>query len=68
MRTIHEKMAVQVLHLGSYENEKESIEKIMSFIMENGLEINGHHREIYLSDPMKTPEEKLRTILRYAVK
>ncbi len=65
---IHEDKVVQVLHLGSYEEEKESIGKVMDFIEEQGLEVNGHHREIYLSDPMKTATEKLRTILRYAVK
>ena len=59
---------MQILHVGSYDNEKESIGKIMSFIKDNDLQVNGRHREIYLSDPMKTAEEKLRTILRYAVK
>ena len=65
---IHEGRSIQILHLGSYENEKENIDKLMAFMKDNGLEMNGHHHEIYLSDPMKTPVEKLRTILRYPVK
>lgn len=59
---------VQMLHLGSYEDEKPTIDKMFKFMQENGLEINGYHREIYITDPMKTSVEKLKTILRYAVK
>ncbi|ELR72980.1 hypothetical protein C900_00482 [Fulvivirga imtechensis AK7] len=59
---------VQALHVGSYEAETPTIEKIMQFIDENNLEVTGHHHEIYLTDPRKVPVEKLRTILRYAVK
>lgn len=65
---INEGKCVQVLHLGSYHDEEPSIMKILTFAQENGLSIAGHHHEIYLSDPRKTPENKLRTILRYAVK
>lgn len=65
---VHEGRSVQIMHLGSYENEKESLDKLHVFMKEYGLEMNGHHHEIYLSDPRKTPEEKLKTILRYAVK
>jgi hypothetical protein len=33
----------------------------------NGLTRNGHHHEIYLSDPRRVKPEKLRTILRQPV-
>lgn len=65
--TIHEKMAVQALHVGSYEAEAPTLEKIYEYIDEQGLQINGYHREIYLTDPLRTPEERLRTLLRYGV-
>lgn len=65
---IHEGRSVQIMHMGSYENEKESLDKLYAFMREYGLEMNGYHHEIYISDPRKTPEEKLKTILRYAVK
>jgi len=67
-RAFEEGKCVQVLHIGSYEREKPSIEKIFKYMSENNLEVNGHHHEIYISDPMKTPEEKLKTIIRYPVK
>jgi hypothetical protein len=57
----------EVLHLGSYEKEAPSIQKIMELVQEKGLQITGKHREIYLTDPQKTPEDQLRTILRYQV-
>jgi hypothetical protein len=59
---------VQVLHIGSYDQEGPSIAKIFSFIESEGLTISGPHREIYLTDPRRTAEEKLRTIIRYPVK
>jgi hypothetical protein len=59
--------AVQVLHLGSYHAEQPTIAKAIQFIQTNGLRINAYHTEIYLTDPRKTPEEKLRTIIRYGV-
>lgn len=65
--TIYEKTVVQALHLGSYEAEGPTLEKIYHYIEDNGLEINGYHREIYLTDPRRTSEERLRTLLRYAV-
>lgn len=33
-----------------------------------GLTFNGHHHEIYLSDPRRTEPAKLKTILRQPVK
>ena len=65
---INEGKCAQVLHLGSYNEEKPTLEKLFQFIASEGLEIAGYHHEIYLSDPRRTPEEKLKTIIRYAVK
>ncbi len=59
--------AIQVLHLGPYEAEQPSVEKILKKAEELKMKIAGHHLEIYISDPRKTPKEKLKTILRYQV-
>ena len=64
---INEGKCAQILHLGSYAEEELTIMKMMKCIEENGLKVNNYHHEIYLSDPRKTPEQKLRTILRYGV-
>lgn len=68
LEEINEGKCVQAMHVGSYEKEAETIAKIFQFMQQEGLEINGYHHEIYISDPRKTPEEKLKTILRYSVK
>ena len=66
--SIHEGKSVQALHVGSYFEEAPTLQKIFDFVEDEGLSIAGHHHEIYISDPRKTSEEKLKTILRYAVK
>lgn len=68
LTSLHEGKSVQVLHIGGYDEEEESISKIEKFMENEGLQCNGRHHEIYLSDPRKVSKEKLRTIIRYAVK
>ena len=65
---IHEGKCVQMLHIGSYEEEQETIQQIFEKMKEEGLEVNGYHHEIYISHPMKTPAWKLKTVIRYPVK
>jgi hypothetical protein len=72
-----EGLCVQIMHIGPYDDEPESIEKIEKFILENKLSnaisnvqsdgrVRRHH-EIYLSDPRKTAPEKLKTVIRHPV-
>ena len=64
-----EERAIQVLHVGSYDSEPASFEKMDELANSLGLERCGQvHREIYLSNKNRTPEEKLKTILRYSVR
>ena len=68
LETIREGLCVQMLHVGPYRLESETIAKMMEFVEEQGLRVNGVHHEIYISDPRRVPEERLRTILRYPVR
>lgn len=62
-------LSVQMLHIGPYDTEAETFEKMNEFIEENNLEIKTLvHREIYLSDPRRVAPEKLKTVLRYQVR
>ncbi len=62
-------LSVQMIHIGSYDNEPESFTKMKEFISSNNLEIlTLEHREIYISDARKTEENKLKTVLRYRVR
>ena len=49
---------VQILHIGPYSTEPESLEKIYNLMKEKGLVYNGFHHEIYISDPRKVAPEK----------
>ena len=66
--TFTEGTCAQIMHIGSYDSEYRSIDKINAYIKENGLQISGKHHEIYLSDPRRTRPEKLKTVLRLPVK
>lgn len=65
---IDEGMCVQMMHIGSFDNEEKSFEIMKQFCEENNILIkNKAHREIYISDFRRTAEEKLKTVLRYMV-
>ena len=65
---IKEGKCVQILHIGPYSTEPESLEKMYNLMKEKGLVYNGFHHEIYISDPRKVAPEKMKTILRQPVK
>ncbi|GAF04172.1 GyrI-like domain-containing protein [Saccharicrinis fermentans] len=67
--TIEEGTCIQMLHLGSYDNEPESFKLMEAYATEHDLERHSKiHKEIYLSDARKTAPEKLKTVLRFQVK
>ncbi|NQU67350.1 MAG: GyrI-like domain-containing protein [Candidatus Marinimicrobia bacterium] len=59
---------VQIMHVGPYSTEPETINTLMEFMAQNGQSINGLHHEIYLSDPRNTEPSKMKTLIRYPVK
>lgn len=66
---IENKKAIQILHIGSFDTEIESFEKLDNFASEMKLERSENlHTEIYLNNKNRTAEDKLKTILRYNVK
>ena len=68
---INEGLCVQCLHVGAYNDEPKTLKMMTDFISENNLQsdINDarRHHEIYLSNPRKTEESKLKTVLRIPV-
>jgi hypothetical protein len=66
--TIDEGKCIQMMHLGSYDNEPESFRIMEGFANQAGLKRKSLiHREIYISDARKTLPEKLKTVLRFQV-
>lgn len=66
---IESKKSIQIFHIGSFDTEIESFEKLDNFASEMNLERSEKlHTEIYLNNKNRTAEDKLKTILRYNVK
>lgn len=70
--TLDEGKCVQVMHVGSYDDEPATIEKMKEFADQNGVKPDysdkRRHHEIYLSDPRRTKVENLKTVIRIPVK
>lgn len=59
---------VQILHVGSYDDEAPTLARLHEeYLPSHGLTFSGRHHEIYLSDPRRVEPAKLRTILRQPV-
>ena len=71
MLTLDEGLCVQMMHIGPYDSEPETVAAMDAFLEENGYEndigVRRHH-EIYISDPNKTAPEKCKTIIRYPIR
>ena len=68
----NEGLCVQCMHMGSYNEEPETIQRMNEFAQNNGYNIEltekRYHHEIYLSDPRKADINKLKTVIRQPVK
>ncbi|WP_330182482.1 GyrI-like domain-containing protein [Nocardia sp. NBC_01503] len=60
--------SIQALHVGPYSTEPETLSRMDAFMRSEGLTMNGRHHEIYLSDPRKSAEATMKTILRHPVR
>lgn len=59
---------IEMLHVGAFDDEPASFEKMAQFAEENGLKRDEScHREIYLSNANRVEKSKLKTILRFLV-
>ncbi len=66
--TVTEGDCVQMLHIGSYDEEPASFDLMEAYSEANNWKrVSKIHREIYLSDARKTATDKLRTILRFKI-
>ena len=66
--TIRDGKCIQMMHIGSFDNEPASFKVMEDYAMsQNLIRKSKVHREIYLSDFRKVAEEKLKTVLRFWV-
>src|SRR5690554_4366280 len=72
LETFTEGLCVQVMHIGSYDNEPATVAALDGFASQSGyvLDINDirRHHEIYISDPRKSAPAKLKTVLRHPIR
>ena len=70
--TIEEGLCVQIMHIGSFDDEPASLEKMDKYLEENGYDKDFSdtrlHHEIYLSDPRKSTPDKQKTVIRQPIK
>lgn len=58
----------QILHLGPFDNEVESVAKLEQYLDGEGFKIvDDSHHEIYLSDFRRVTEDKYKTLIRYQI-
>ncbi|MBQ4059268.1 MAG: GyrI-like domain-containing protein [Lachnospiraceae bacterium] len=70
--TIEEGLCVQIMHIGSFDNEPETVAIMDAFLEESGYEndINENrlHHEIYMSDARRVAPEKWKTVIRHPIR
>lgn len=70
--TVEEGLCVQMMHLGSFDDEPASVAQMDAYVAEQGYmnDLNNTrlHHEIYLSDARKVEPEKWKTVIRHPIK
>lgn len=70
--TLEEGLCVQMMHIGSFDDEPETVALMNRYLQENGYQNDfsekRRHHEIYLSDVRKVPKERWRTVIRHPVR
>lgn len=70
--TIEEGLCVQIMHIGSFDDEVETVKLMDDYLKQNGyvndINENRLHHEIYLSDARKVAKDKLKTVIRHPIK
>ena len=70
--TISEGLCVQCMHIGPFDEEPATIEKMDQYLLENGYRNDFSegrlHHEIYLSDARRVAPERWKTVVRHPVK
>lgn len=70
--TMEEGLCVQMMHLGSFDDEPASVARMEEYLAANGyvtdFTATRLHHEIYLSDARRVAPEKLKTVIRHPIK
>jgi hypothetical protein len=67
VETLREGRCAEVLHIGPYDAERPTIERLHAAIAAAGHWPRGRHHEIYLGDPRRSAPQRLKTIIRQPI-
>ncbi len=62
-----EGLCAQLLHIGTYSDEGDDLDRLHGQILKRGYEPRGWHHEIYLNEASQAHEGRLQVILRQPV-
>lgn len=62
-----EGLCAQLLHVGTYSDEGDDLDRLHGQISKRGYELRGRHHEIYLNEASQAREGRLQVILRQPV-
>ena len=69
---VDEGLCVQCLHVGPYDDEPATVEKMHAYLESQGYAMDfsytRRHHEIYLSDARRVAPEKLKTVIRLPIR
>ena len=70
--TVDEGLCVQIMHIGAFDDEPQTVTLMDEYIAQNGYENDitesRLHHEIYLSDAREVAPEKWKTVIRHPIK
>lgn len=58
-----ERLVFATLYIGAYRDEAETVKNLHDTIINNGYKLHENHMEIYISDPRRVEESRLKTII-----
>jgi hypothetical protein len=72
VETWREGLCVQIMHIGPYDTEPESVERMHEWAEAQGCAVDlseqRRHHEIYVSDPRRAAPDKLKTVVRHPIR
>ena len=72
VETWTEGLCVQIMHIGPYDTEPESVARMHAWAESQGYVVDlsdeRRHHEIYLGDPRRTAPDKLKTVVRHPIR
>lgn len=70
--TVEEGLCVQIMHLGPFDREPETVAVMDAYLKENGyvtdITATRLHHEIYMSDARKVAPERWKTVIRHPIR